>query len=902
MAGLFSCPRPGTDPPGFFLPWRNAFWYAFRKHQFQHPGLRMKRSNTLPAADQERIRQRVKEHAALFREGDDPVAFWESLCLEMAGEAAGEGAGETAGDSRDCPPLEVRQARMQTLFMSLKTPVLLLNADFEVEVMNPAAVALVEGTRMDAWSEGVHVPVPLAELAPWLAASLEEQRLEGGVSDACRMGVAVSRGREERHFNVSVSRTSDYSDRHDGFAVVLDDISTRVEGERQLAEERNRVAHYLDVVGSLVFALDAAGRVTMVNRTACRVLGFEEDEMLGRDWVDALVPEDMRDEIRDYIYLIFSGQVDDEDERLHYVTTREGERRLVRWQGKLLTNEGGLPVGLLLSGNDVTERRAMEEALAEKELWLRNTFVALGEAVFILTPDMRIIDANPAAETMFGMTNREMEGLPVSTLHVDEAHYDDFLDRARSAFEAEERAMFELPLRRRSGVTFPADHSVSIIDDDDGTTLGVVNVIRDISDRKHAEAKLRRSEEKFRRIFESIEEGYMVTDLEGTVMMVNPATCRMLRYEAEELVGRSIDALYKTSGERGGFRKMLEAERAVRGRQMSARRKDGATIVIEANAHLVLNNRGEPVAMEGTFRDITRRIEAEKVLREREKQYRAFFENNHAIMLLTDPRTEGIIDANPAASDFYGYPVEVMRTMNMSQINGLTRDEMFDEMRRSMDEGRTYFVVKHLLAGGEVRDVEVYSGPIMVQGVQRLYSVIHDVTQRIRLEQDMKRMATTDALTGASNRHQFFSQGTREVARAKRYDNPLAVIMLDIDYFKSINDSYGHHAGDMVLKAFAETARSALRACDIFGRLGGEEFAVILPQTGLDEGLEVAERLRAAFAALSVRVDEEDISFTVSLGVTRVRDRDRDIEEVLNRADEALYKAKRMGRNRVAQG
>jgi len=176
------------------------------------------------------------------------------------------------------------------------------------------------------------------------------------------------------------------------------------------------------------------------------------------------------------------------------------------------------------------------------------------------------------------------------------------------------------------------------------------------------------------------------------------------------------------------------------------------------------------------------------------------------------------------------------------------------------------------------------------------------VTQRIRLEQDMKRLATTDALTGANNRHQFFSQAAREVARAKRYDNPLSVIMLDIDYFKSINDTYGHHAGDMVLKAFADTARTALRTSDIFGRLGGEEFAAILPQTGLEEGLEVAERLRAAFAALAVRVDEATIPFTVSLGVTQVRATDKDVEELLNRADEALYRAKRMGRNRVVQG
>ncbi|WFS62979.1 GGDEF domain-containing protein [Pseudodesulfovibrio thermohalotolerans] len=138
--------------------------------------------------------------------------------------------------------------------------------------------------------------------------------------------------------------------------------------------------------------------------------------------------------------------------------------------------------------------------------------------------------------------------------------------------------------------------------------------------------------------------------------------------------------------------------------------------------------------------------------------------------------------------------------------------------------------------------------------------------------------------------------------RAKRYELPLTMLMLDIDYFKSINDTYGHAAGDVVLKAMAASVSSILRASDIFGRLGGEEFAAILPQTDIEEGAEVAERLRSTLAGLGVEVGDERVSFTVSVGVTRVDGRDRTVEEVLNRADEALYKAKRMGRNRVVRG
>ncbi len=123
--------------------------------------------------------------------------------------------------------------------------------------------------------------------------------------------------------------------------------------------------------------------------------------------------------------------------------------------------------------------------------------------------------------------------------------------------------------------------------------------------------------------------------------------------------------------------------------------------------------------------------------------------------------------------------------------------------------------------------------------------------------------------------------------------------MLDIDYFKSINDSFGHQTGDVVLKALTVLAKTTLRETDLFGRLGGEEFAAILPETSMDAGTFVAERLREEMAKLTVQAKGNDVTFTVSIGVAMATEKDVAIEDAINRADEALYKAKRMGRNRV---
>ncbi|WP_285906729.1 sensor domain-containing diguanylate cyclase [Pseudodesulfovibrio pelocollis] len=801
-----------------------------------------------------------------------------------------------------------------TMFESLDTPVFLLDDDLNAAVMNRAAARLlglerqpgqiyhgslgVAGVAPDAEGAGV----PLRQALPWLAEALERAcPLEPGRA-ACRFDAAGETADGVRRYGVAVSRMGDISGRFTHSIVALEDVTSRAAMEQRLAREHERATHYLDIVGSIVVALDTFGNVTLINRAGCTTLGYQEDEILGRNWIDLIIPDEQRDETRDYFYCVSCGDADLEAEYTNYVTTRTGEHRLITWKNQLLTDESGAPLGVLASGTDITEQRAAEQALAEKELWLRSTFVSLGEAVFILTPDARILDANPAAQAMFQMSDEELSGAPMDILHTDRDSFMEFQRRAHGSLEAGDQAHFEYTMRRKDGTVFPTENSVARIIGDDGSELGTVSVVRDISNRKEAEQQLRRSEEKFRRIFETIEDGYIVTDMDGTIRMVNPATCALLGYSESELVGRSMGGLYVDDSERARFALALEATGASRGHQLKARRKDGSQIIVEASAHLVFDEAGRPVAKEGTFRDITKRIEADRQLREREEQYRALFENNRAVMLLVDPRTGRIVDANPAAVQFYGHPAEALRSMAFSDINAQDETAIFKEMVDSRRENRAYFIHRHRLANGEVRDVEVYSGPIMVQSNQLIYSVIHDITERARLEREMKRLATTDALTGADNRHEFFRLAELELRRARRYGNPLSVLMLDIDYFKSVNDTHGHQAGDAVLKALSALVRAALRDTDIFGRLGGEEFAIILPETDLAGGALVADRLRRELGGLTVRLRDTAVNFTVSIGVSELRDKDRLIDDTVNRADEALYRAKRMGRNRVETG
>lgn len=171
-----------------------------------------------------------------------------------------------------------------------------------------------------------------------------------------------------------------------------------------------------------------------------------------------------------------------------------------------------------------------------------------------------------------------------------------------------------------------------------------------------------------------------------------------------------------------------------------------------------------------------------------------------------------------------------------------------------------------------------------------------EAAERHRLAEELKRMATTDELTGLANRRHYLDLSSQEIKRSRRMNTPLTVCLLDVDHFKHINDTYGHAAGDAALRAIAGACRESLREMDIFGRFGGEEFTITLPDTDALAAQEVAERLRLRIAAL--RLDVADLRLSVTIGLVERTD-EENIEQMLSHADLALYEGKRAGRNRV---
>ena len=178
-------------------------------------------------------------------------------------------------------------------------------------------------------------------------------------------------------------------------------------------------------------------------------------------------------------------------------------------------------------------------------------------------------------------------------------------------------------------------------------------------------------------------------------------------------------------------------------------------------------------------------------------------------------------------------------------------------------------------------------------------AILQDLGRLIIDELELRQLATTDSLTGALTRRAFFEAARRDVSLALRHNRPLTCIMLDADHFKAVNDNYGHAAGDQVLRGVVAVCRSQFRDSDYIGRLGGEEFAIVLRETAIDDGMEVANRLRSLIAGEVFSTGRGSLSVTVSAGVAELDKATSDIDALLEDADTALYRAKAKGRNRV---
>ena len=278
------------------------------------------------------------------------------------------------------------------------------------------------------------------------------------------------------------------------------------------------------------------------------------------------------------------------------------------------------------------------------------------------------------------------------------------------------------------------------------------------------------------------------------------------------------------------------------------------------------------------------------------------------VVMVTDatPQDAGgprIVYVNPAFEQLMGYRAEEVQGQSPRIFNGPDTDRHTrSRIRKALREGKGIRTeILKYCKDGQTRWLDMNMVPLRdASGVITNFACIErDMTRYKKIERQLANMALFDSLTGSLNRPAFYQHAKKEFARSKRYYRPLSVIMLDIDHFKRINDQYGHQGGDQVLQIFAEACQEIIRSTDVMGRVGGEEFALLLPDTPMRAAFNLAERLRERINKYPYLAGDMLIEVTASLGVAELQRDDADFKALLQRADEALYGAKHAGRNRV---
>ncbi|MGB9152039.1 MAG: diguanylate cyclase [Alphaproteobacteria bacterium] len=326
-------------------------------------------------------------------------------------------------------------------------------------------------------------------------------------------------------------------------------------------------------------------------------------------------------------------------------------------------------------------------------------------------------------------------------------------------------------------------------------------------------------------------------------------------------------------------------------------RKDGSEIWVAVTMR-VIDWRGDAAIILTAF-DITKQVEFEHNLLKTEQRLRAVLEilpypvyvarrsdgqilfvNRKSCLLFQ--QSAGLL-LRSKADDFY---VDIKDKENL--------DRLFDSVSDIRD-----VEVQMKTAQARVFTAELAAIAVDYGGAPAVLIALNDISQRKEMEAELFRQASTDALTGVSNRRYFHDQAEQEVRRARRFARDMTVMMIDIDNFKLINDTYGHATGDTVIQSVVKRSLESLRQSDSLGRIGGEEFAVLLPETAVEATREVAERLRVHIQEKPIIAGPHVITCTVSVGIAQLSAQDNNIDQLLSRADTALYAAKHNGRNRV---
>ena len=559
--------------------------------------------------------------------------------------------------------------------MSVGDGIISTDVDGRVEILNPVAEALTGWRQEEARGKPLEEVFRIfnEETRQPVKNPVSKVLKEGLVVGLANHTVILAREGTERPIADSAAPIRDEHGKIIGVVLVFRDQSEQRAAQRLLTQEKEKAQQYLDVVGVMLIALDTSGHVTMVNRKGCEILGYQEGDILGKDWFEHFLPDKVRDEVKGAFSRIISGHLEMDEYLESVVLTNSGEARLIAWHNSILRDQDGSIIGTLSSGEDITERKAVEEALRESEERLNYVLEGSSDGFWDWHIESGEVRRNERWAQMLGYSFEDIAFTVPQW--ADLVHPEDKDKAWRSITDHLEgrtpQHEYEYRMLTKDGAwKWILDRAKVVERDGNGVPIRMAGTHTDITERKNAEEALRESEEKHRTILASIEEGYFEVDLAGNMTFCNEPLSRMLGYTNEELIGmnnreymdannakqvyEAFNRVYRTGKPEGGFGWKLV-------------RKDGTLRNVEASVSLIKDSEGKPCGFRGVVRDVTERKKMEEALRESEERYRAVFDNAGIGIDLLD-RDGRILQVNQSLSDMLGYSEEELRQLTFQDI------------------------------------------------------------------------------------------------------------------------------------------------------------------------------------------------------------------------------------------
>ena len=645
-----------------------------------------------------------------------------------------------------------------------------------------------------------------------------------------------------------------------------------------------------DRIGDGVFLADVASGVYVdLNDRAVEMLGYARREVIGR-----------------HVWEILTGFTDVSgwrawnaglSDQVRVVSTdfRRRDGSLLPVEVRVYQVHDGERLLHVAIFRDTSVTLKIEAALREGERYYRHVIDSATDGYFAIDHERRFIEVNDTLCQLFGYPAAEWLGKTPFDFITEESQAD--LAAQIRRIDTTDRRRFQLIARRKDGSTFPILLNNSTHRNENGEVVGSFGFITDLSPIIEAQRAVAESERELRGILDDLQDTYYRTDQDGCIVRASSSVLQLLGYAAEEVLGRKLADLYCSQADRDEFLARMQANGGhIVGGESRLRHKDGHELWVLTTAHFIHDADGNIAGVEGTTRDNTRQRHAEEELRLAAK----VFESSGEAIMITDAAGR-MISVNQAFTRVTGYAATEAIGRNASMLaSGNHNREFFGDMWRAL-----------LATGywqGEIwnrrRNGEVFPEWLGISSVRdgagtitHFVGIFSDISERKATEAKIEFLAHHDPLTGLPNRLLLKDRMEQAIAHGERAGRKVALLFVDLDRFKTVNDSYGHPVGDVLLRDAAQRLLACVRESDTISRHGGDEFLVVLTDLHSSEvPAQIAAKMMTVLGE-PFHIEAHEAKISASVGIAVYPEDGDAFDTLLRKADTAMYHAKAAGRN-----